>query len=271
MPTGHVPLADRTLGIDLASQAKETGVCLIDWSTTPAVVIDLGAAVLDDERLLELMTDPLVGKVGIDAPFAWPLAFVDALATYRDHGRWLELAHEEVRFRATERVVAEVTRQDPMSVATSDLAWPAMRLARLLTKLAATEGPVDRAGSGRAVEVYPVAALRCWEIIPPGASVPDAAYKGDKPGRKDRRREMMTALRSRLEGQVEIADAAFDLCVSDDDDLDAFISALVARAVQVGRSAPIPPGMRWAAMREGWIHLPHSAVIELHPCPTDVG
>ncbi len=144
MHTGHVPQALRTLGIDLASQAKETGVCLIDWATTPATFVNLGAGALDDARLLELMTDPEVGKVGVDAPFAWPLAFVDAVATYRDHGTWLGLAHEDVRFRATEVVVAEVTGQAPLSVATSDLAWPAMRLARLLTKLADTEGPIGR-------------------------------------------------------------------------------------------------------------------------------
>ena len=254
MDRAHIP--SRTLGIDLASQAKETGVCLIDWATTPATVVNLGAGALDDARLLELMTDPGVGKVGIDAPFAWPLAFVDAVATYRDHGTWLALAHEDVRFRGTEVVVAEVTGQAPLSVATSDLAWPAMRLARLLTQFADTEGPIDRSGGGRVAKVYPAAALRRWEVIASGTSVSDAAYKGDKPGREDRRRALMASLRSQLASQVDVNEATFDLCVADDDDLDAFVSALVARAVQVGLSAEIPAGMRWLALREGWIHLP---------------
>lgn len=131
-----------------------------------------------------------------------------------------------------------------------------MRLARLLTQLADTEGPIDRAGGGRVAEVYPAAALRRWEIIAPGTSVSDAAYKGDKPGREDKRRALMTSLRSPLAGQVDVTDATVELCVADDDDLDAFVSALVARAIQVGLSAEIPVGMRWLALREGWIHLP---------------
>lgn len=258
MDTGQVPGATRTLGIDLASQAKETGVCVIDWATIPATVAEVGVQALDDRRLLELMADPTISKVGIDAPFGWPLAFIDAITTYRDGGGWLDLPHEDLRFRATDSVVAEVTGQTPLSVATSDLAWPAMRLARLLTNFAATGGPVDRAGGGRLAEVYPAAALRCWEVIPPGTSVADASYKGPKPGREDRRRSMMSTLRDRLDGQVEISDAAFELCVADDDDLDALVSALAARAVETGQCAQIPRGMRWAAAREGWIHVPLS-------------
>lgn len=255
MPREYIPKT-KTLGIDLASQARETGVCLIDWSSTPATIEDLGAAALDDDRLMELMTDPTVAKVAIDAPFAWPLAFVDAVVTYRDHGTWLALEHEDVRYRLTERVVAEVTNQAPLSVATSDLAWPAMRLARLLTRVAVIDGPVDRAGGGRLAEVYPAAALRCWGVIPAGTSVTDASYKNDKPGREEKRRTMMVTMRQRLADVVAIDDATVERCIADDDDLDAFVAALVARALLMNRCRAIPSGMRWAAVREGWIHLP---------------
>ena len=50
-------------------------------------------------------------------------------------------------------------------------------------------------------------------------------------------------------------------CVADDDDFDALVSALVARAVEVGATDPIPSGHHWLAMREGWIHLPASGNI----------
>lgn len=252
----------RTLGIDLASQAKETGVCAIDWATTPGVISDLGTRALDDERLLELVTDPAVSKVGIDAPFAWPVAFVDAVSTYRDHGTWLPLLHEDVRFRLTEREAERVTGQKPLSVATSDLAWPTMRLAHLFTELAASQGPLDRTGGGRVAEIYPAAALRRWGVIEQGTSVSAAAYKGTKPGRETTRRAMMTKLRARLEGRVVIDDDSFERCVSDDDDLDALICALVARLVELGKCSEIPPGMRWAAVREGWIHLPYPDSLE---------
>jgi hypothetical protein len=46
-------------------------------------------------------------------------------------------------------------------------------------------------------------------------------------------------------------------CTDDDDDeFDALISAVVARAAQRCLTDPIPLGQAWLAMREGWIHLP---------------
>ena len=132
MPREHIPKS-RTLGIDLASQPKETGVCLIEWSETGGEVVDLVRRALTDDVLVELMLDSRVARVGIDAPFGWPVAFVDAVATYRDSGRWLDLEANEMRFRATETRIYEETRQWPLSVAMSDLARP-MRCARLLSR-----------------------------------------------------------------------------------------------------------------------------------------
>jgi predicted nuclease with RNAse H fold len=243
----------RTLGIDLAAQPANTSACAIEWGPAQPVVSDLRSG-LDDEALLDAISH--ADKVGIDAPFGWPLAFIDAITTYRDHGAWLELAPNDLRFRATETVVAEVTGQAPLSVAISDLAWPAMRLAQLLTTVGHVRGTVDRTGEGWAAEVYPAAALRRWEIIAMGTSVSAASYKGDKPGRDERRQAYMETLRSRLDRQVDIDPDTYARCVADDDDLDAFVSALIARAVQRGLCDPIPATLRWAAVREGWIHLP---------------
>jgi hypothetical protein len=38
--------------------------------------------------------------------------------------------------------------------------------------------------------------------------------------------------------------------------LDALICALVGRAIVAGCSAEVPPELRSAAEREGWIHVP---------------
>lgn len=262
--TGHVPHVSgvagvtRTVGIDLASQPRDTAVCVIDWTRSPAQVVELEHRRLTDEFLIELAGDPRAAKVGIDAPFGWPMAFIDALSVYRDTGRWLGLDHEEIRFRSTDSFIARESGQVPMSVATSDLAWPAMRCARILSALATREGTLDRSGDGRILEVYPAAALRRWQIIPDTTSIVDAAYKGDKPGRRERREQLVDTLVERLDGVLQISDAARNACIDDDDDLDALVSALIARAAQNGHTDPIPPGMRWAAMREGWIHLPAS-------------
>lgn len=237
-------------------------MCVIDWTTAPARVVDRGVEKATDDMLVALMTDPSVGKVAIDAPFGWPLAFLDAVCTYRDRAEWLDLAPNEMRFRATDMQVAELTGQTPLSVAMSDLAWPAMRCARLLCGLPREHAPLDRGGSGRFAEVYPAAALRRWELIAPTKSVSDAAYKGTKPGRRDRREQMIDVLLQRLAGVVGMSEDCRQACIDDDDDLDALVCALIARALQLGLTDPIPHSLRWAALREGWIHLPAADSLE---------
>lgn len=254
MPREH--LLNRTLGIDLASQPKGTGVCLIEWGSGRGEVIQLERPPLTDDALMELMRDPQVGKVGIDAPFGWPLAFIDAITSYRDEGRWMQLDPNEMRFRATETRIFKETNQWPLSVAMSDLGWPAMRCARLLSRVVNPHEVLDRSGAGLAAEVYPMAALRRWGVIAPGSSSASWSYKGDKPGRRDNRAQHLAALRTGLGDSLRMSAEYEALCIEDDDDFDAFVSALVARAVQTGQVDPIPLGMRWLALREGWIHLP---------------
>ena len=259
MLTGDVPptpSAFRTLGIDLASQAKETGVCAIDWSRSPASVVELEKLDLHDDHLLALMCDPAVGKVGIDAPFGWPAAFIDAVTSFRDTGTWLDLDTNELRFRSTEMRVWDEIGQQPLSVAMSDLSWPAIRCARLLSRLAQGDGPLDRTGRGRVAEVYPMAALRRWGVIESGTPSTEWSYKGTKSGRRERREQHMTRLTELLKGTVAMSSDFVETCAADDDDFDAFVSALVARAVVVGKTDPVPRGHAWLAMREGWIQLP---------------
>jgi Protein of unknown function (DUF429) len=122
----------------------------------------------------------------------------DAVATYRDEGRWLELDANELRFRATEIRVFQETNQWPLSVAIGNLGWPAARCARLLSRVTASEEllrrrdprgqplVLDRTGSGLAVEVYPMAALRRWGFVAPGSAAATWSYKGDEPDRRQR-------------------------------------------------------------------------------------
>lgn len=266
--TEHVP-GSCTLGIDLASQPKETGVCLIEWASGQGQVVELESRELTDDVLVKMMKSPEVGKIGIDAPFGWPLAFIDAVTSYRDDGRWLDLDPNEVRFRATEIRIFEETRQWPLTVAMSDLAWPAMRCARLLSRIVLADEVLDRSGGGLAVEVYPMAALRRWQVVAAGSASSAWSYKGEKPGRSERRAQHLAAVRDQLAGTVTMSPEHERACIEDDDDFDAFVCALVARAAQVGQTDPIPLGMRWLAMREGWIHLPTpDSLTELATAPT---
>jgi len=251
-----------SLGIDLASQPGDTGACLIHWAGGTGSVLEVQPGPLTDEALLELMSAPAVLKVGIDAPFGWPLAFIDAVSAYRDATSWLPLPHEEIRFRATEALVARETGQAALSVATSDLAWPAMRCARLLSQMASAGQALDRTGYGLVAEVYPAAALRRWGLIPEGVSPGQWSYKGKGADRRARRREILDGLLGRTTGSLELPSGFEERCEESDDVLDALLSALVARAVAVGESDPIPRGMGWVALREGWIHLPRVGSLE---------
>ena len=254
--TGHVH-PSLTVGIDLASQPSKTAVCVIDWGSTPAQITNAAAGNATDDDLITWLETAAVAKAAIDAPFGFPMAFVDGLTTYQGGGPWPMLEPVELRFRQTEHHVKSVTGQSALSAITDDLVWPTIRCARLLSRM--TNQTVDRAGGGLVVEVYPAAALRIWlgsEVA--GGALP--SYKGSKPGRSDRRQEIIDALRTQLDGEVMITGEFEQACVANDDQLDAFVCALIARLAANGVVQPIPVGSRWAASREGWIALPHADI-----------
>ena len=123
---------------------------------------------LADSDLLEFLEDESITKVGIDAPFGWPLEFVEALGIYSEKGEWPATEARLLTLRATDRWVRELTGRDPLSVSTDKISFTAMRCARLLTEYGQRWEPVDRSGAGRIVEVYPAAALRQWGLEPRG-------------------------------------------------------------------------------------------------------
>lgn len=270
--TEHVPYS-RTLGIDLASQPKDTAACRIEWRNDgPGRVLDISDR-MTDAALLELVGDPTVTRVGIDAPFGWPLEFVDALVAYRDNGDWPVPPDDPERFqrslvlRETDREVLRATGEvaagdserrgkQPMSVTTSWLAFPAMRCARLLAEVRRRQGhAVDRSGQERFVEVYPDAALREWGLSPAEWSEGAGGYKGGEPAAVERRTRLVDDVVRELDGWLDVDPELVDGCRRDDDFLDALVSALVARAAELGRTRS-PPINLARATQEGWIHLP---------------
>ena len=123
---------------------------------------------VDDEALLELIAG--ADKVGIDAPFGWPDEFVDAMAAHRDRARLARARRGPGRLPVPAQLPAHRQPPDrggvrrPLSVSTDLIGVVAMRAANLLDSLAARGEPVDRAGSGKVVEVYPAPALASWGI-----------------------------------------------------------------------------------------------------------
>ena len=133
----------RTVGIDFASQARDTAGCVIEWSPSRARVVELICGI-DDDATLELMAG--ADKVGIDVPLGWPVAFADAVATHASGSPWpVAYRHADAmsfRLRRTDVVVrTEVPGIFPLSVAADKIAIPAMRAASLLSKFSSAGRP----------------------------------------------------------------------------------------------------------------------------------
>jgi len=247
----------RTLGIDLAAQPKSTGACLIEWAPGRAAVLELRAG-LDDEELLELIG--AAEKVGIDAPFGWPDEFTEAVAAHGERRGWPGAGQDQdayrfrLSFRETDRHLIEEGGRRPLSVSTDLIGVVAMRCAFLLDRLAARGDPVDRAGSGKVVEVYPAPALDLW-------GVNAAGYKS-RAG-VARLPQLLSELERRL-GGLAFGSSEREAACADHNCFDALVASLVARAAALGLTRRPRQGEQTArAVREGWIHVPANPLADL--------
>ena len=237
-----------TLGIDLASQPRNTGLSEVRWEGRRARVtrVEVG---LDNTGLVDSVKG--VDAVGIDAPFGWPEPFREAIAAWGDGGEWpQDWGPDSVRalsLRETDLLVHERTGRWPLSVSTDRIAICAMRAASLLTELrrAGVEtGRVD----GPVYEVYPGVVLEQWGLDAKG-------YKRDP----DVRNRLLAGLGG---GWLDLSAADRAMCVRDHA-FDALVCGLVARAAATRRTVLPTAAERSRAEREGWIHLPGCAAREL--------
>ena len=239
--------ATRTVGVDLSAEHAHTAICTVTW-TPGAATVEPSTKLPDDDAVLDACAS--ADRVGIDCPFGWPDPFVAAVSAHRPGQPWpgrhqdsQEDYRRELRYRATDYHVRKITNHWPLSVSTDRIGVTAMRCASLLDSLAAQGTPVDRAGSGRVVEVYPAAALHVWHLWRPAKSDPNVLNA------------MVTELLARLPSlHFPAGDEQFRC---NDDVFDALICALVARAAQCGATTmPQTPDQQRRATSEGWIHLP---------------
>jgi predicted nuclease with RNAse H fold len=239
-------MGERTIGVDLSAQPNRTAACVLEWRPQEAKVLELVHGLTDDDF------EDIIGrhnptKVAIDAPFGWPAPFVAAVARYPADGEWIELDTRPLVLRTTDLAVQDIARQRPLSVSSDRIAVCAMRCGQLLTRLAKNE-PLDRTGGGLVAEVYPAAALRMWSLDPRG-------YKGNKPGQREKRKLLTRKVAEATSGWLPLSHHLPEIAVSDHL-LDALISALIGRAVDLGSTLEVPVANRQLAAVEGWIHLP---------------
>lgn len=240
----------RTLGIDLAAQAATTAACAIDWNDGAGTVSLLEVGV-DDGRATELIGG--AGAVGIDAPFGWPLPFVELVRRHHEAvgegAPWTPARRDALRFRRTDLLVRDRLGRWPLSVSSDLIAIVAMRCVGLLDRL----GVADRSGDGRVFEVYPALALACWGL-------PSRGYKSV------RNREILAEVLCRLLVAcpwLTLPPDAAGRCARSDHAFDALVAALVARAGAVGLTARPETADLALARSEGWIAIPRSDALAL--------
>jgi predicted nuclease with RNAse H fold len=239
-----------TLGIDLAVDPRRTAACAIAWRDGRAAVESISVG-LDDAALRAAIAAAHArgGWAGIDAPFAWPERFRDAVVAHHRDRTWpADYRDPRLRYRATDRFVEHECRRRPLSVSTDLIGVTAMRCARMLQEVGEDRGgPIDPAGADGVVEVYPAAALLAWRLDPRG-------YKNGPLARANRRR-LVDALAARP--WLAFGGDAAAACERSDHALDALLAALATRAAQRGLThRPRTDDERALAPSEGWIHVP---------------
>lgn len=248
----------KTLGIDLSANPLKTGACQIEWAS--GGVAFLRRPAVDEELVAAAAASDMTA---IDVPLGWPDEFIDALVAHRDTTGWPSASVEPpadrvpLRYRVTDLAVIAAGAR-PLSVSTDRIGVAAMRGARLQHLLVAAAVAVDRSGvTGRIAEAYPAAALRAWGLA-------SSQYKGT--ANADACASLVFELVTRCGALRATAAAALDGC--DDDGLDAFVCAVVARAAMLGHTTAPPPEHLDVARREGWIHVP-TASLEALTTPTN--
>jgi predicted nuclease with RNAse H fold len=239
----------RTIGVDLAAQARHTAVAVVDWDAGAARLVDVEIPAGDDVVLRRSVG---ADKVGIDCPLGWPEPFVEFLRAQRASApesvpEWRALA-----YRRTDQHVRAVTGLTPLSVSTDRIGLTAMRAVRLLGRLAERGHDVRRDGAGFIVEVYPAAGLKLWQL-------PHNRYKG-----RANHAALGTLVDSLLGGApwLELGDHE-RVCRLSDHVFDALVAALLARAAACGWAAEPEPQDHDTAVAEGWIALPTEPLTDL--------
>lgn len=267
-PRGRVARMPAYVGIDLASDARRTGVVVAALEGGRLRAALPGEPfVADDEVLVELVGATTF--VGLDAPLGWPDDFIDAFIAHRVFTTWPShkeevgiKGRERYRLRATDRFVRELDLGvTPLSVSSDLIGVVAMRAAVLQGAWASRWGAYQsRDGSGRLVEAYPAAALRRWGLRARDSARYKSGSAAARGAERAERQRMLGALESEGESWLE---RLAERVVDSDHVFDALISVLCAVAASRGATVAPPSSMASAAKREGWIHVPACDLVEL--------
>lgn len=255
------------VGIDLATDPRDCGICVLEDDVTAHV--GRGSKTAEHPGWL---ADYCTGAdvVGIDVPFGWPIPFAEALNGYRI-GTALDPDRRRYRYRTTDGWVVDWLPQmyahkskrkppTPLSVSTEKLGSTAMVGTVLLSQLADEFwlSPRKSNVSKTVVEVYPAASLWAW-------CMPHDRYKTGKDARNVR-----VTIVDELDKlhELRIADEHRARLVASDHSLDALVAALTAREYANGNTFDPPEQVTDDVLRiEGWIRVPKGKIGRLDTNP----
>jgi len=248
----------RVLGIDLAAQPRNTGIVVLEPTSSRRWRADVPPDAPTDEHLVEL--GARVDLVGVDAPLGWPIDFVQAVRAHEAREPWPGTKDRRtLTHRRTDDTVRDHGRGNPMSASADLLGHVAMRCALLQRDWARRWGSAaNRDGSGRLVEVYPAASLRAWGL-------PDRGYKSATAEAGRTRTRIVDHIGQVCGRWLEVGPVRSE-CINSDHTLDALIAAITAAAARWGATYP-PESVEdhHCAVLEGWIHVPTGPLEALHP------
>lgn len=269
----------RFVGVDLATEARRTGVVTLDVSPSAArATVPSEGFVADDAGLVSIVDRGTV--VGLDAPLGWPDHFVTAVEAHHRGEAWPTFGagdgkvRERLRCRETDLFVRDLgLGVTPLSVSSDLIGAVAMRGAALQSAWAVRWGErVVRDGSGRLVETYPAAALRAWGLLARRSERYKGGARGDERDEQRSIRERIVSELSRVGAPWLDLDATLgDAAVASDHVLDALVCALVALAAQRRATRRAPEDSIEVARREGWIHVPCESLAVIGERLGDVG
>jgi len=288
------------LGIDLSSNKGDTVACLLTVHEEGQIIVNSPVTSCTDEELkrlidgeyqkpkgaVEIFLKP--HAIGIDAPFGWPTAFVEAVQEWK-HDTWEGNANEslrdKLRLRMTDLYIRkkrgrkvkgqsqEGTSLLPFSVSADKIASVAMRAMSLLYRYSVQDkSGMTKINNQYFFEVYPAASLDKWTSITTQDGKKDVhSYKSGNHA-SETCEQMLKRICSALP-QLSFNDSSDSKYCKSDHAFDALISALTAYAAIVEKTIlpseakfdnlqferPLPD----LAKIEGWIHVPNAQLNEI--------
>jgi predicted RNase H-like nuclease len=234
------------IGIDCAVSSKNLGLALGTSSHSGVILEKVVAGPAKDPA--ELIVDWIAGRdepvlFAVDAPLGWPVQLAEALIGFRA-GEALEPEAHALFRRFTDDFVCARLKKRPLDVGADKIARTAHAALRLLSKLRRMlNRPVPLAWSpalsgSAAIEVYPAATLRAYDMTPPPANRRRTASWDP----------LLRELAERIGLPAEDAQIR-----TNRDAIDAAICVLAGHDFLNGKCFAPPPERLPVVKREGWI------------------